>query len=65
MRYALPAIAIFLLVCCSRPAVIDPSDIMSDTWVATDALGRHMPLTDSVGNLKQDKEDQLWQKISS
>ena len=56
MRYALPAIAIFLLVCCSRPAVIDPSDLMSDTWVATDALGRHMPLTDSVGNIKKDKD---------
>ena len=29
---------------------------MSDTWVATDALGRHMPLADSVGTLKQDKD---------
>ncbi len=56
MRYALPVIAIFLLVCCSRPAVIDSSDLMSDTWVATDALGRHMPLADSVGTLKQDKD---------
>ena len=56
MRYALPVIAIFLLVCCNRPAIVDTSDLMSDTWVATDALGRHMPLADSVGTLKQDKD---------
>ncbi len=56
MRYTFPIIAILLLVSCSRPAIVDSSDLMSDTWVATDALGRHMPLADSVGTLKQDKD---------
>ena len=56
MRYTFPIIAILLLVSCSRPAIVDTSDLMSDTWVATDALGRHMPLADSVGTLKQDKD---------
>ena len=31
----------------------DPSDLMSDTWVATDALGRQMPLQESVGPVKE------------
>ena len=30
----------------------DPSDLMSDTWVATDALGRQMPLQETVGPVK-------------
>ena len=30
----------------------DPSDLMSDTWVATDALGRQMPLQEAVGPVK-------------
>ena len=29
-----------------------PSDLMSDTWVATDALGRQMPLQETVGPVK-------------
>ncbi|MBR5661270.1 MAG: hypothetical protein IKW99_06935 [Bacteroidales bacterium] len=33
---------------------IDTGDLMSDTWVATDALGRQMPLIDSVGQVKTD-----------
>lgn len=33
----------------------DPDDLMSDTWVATDALGREMPLIDSVGFTKDDQ----------
>lgn len=33
----------------------DPDDLMSDTWVATDALGREMPLIDSVGLTKDDQ----------
>ena len=32
------------------------TDLMSDTWVATDALGRQMPLIDSVGPVKTDHE---------
>lgn len=30
-------------------------DIYSDTWVATDALGRTMPSQEEVGNVKDDK----------
>ena len=30
----------------------DPLDLMSDTWVATDALGRQMPLQETVGPVK-------------
>ena len=30
----------------------DATDLMSDTWVATDALGRTMPGVDSVGVVK-------------
>ena len=33
----------------------DATDLMSDTWVATDALGRTMPDVDSVGVVKQDQ----------
>ena len=33
----------------------DPDDLMSDTWVATDALGREMPQIDSVGSTKDDQ----------
>ena len=33
----------------------DPTDLMSDTWVATDALGREMPMVDSVGMVKKDQ----------
>ena len=32
------------------------TDLMSDTWVATDALGRQMPLIDSVGPVKKDHD---------
>lgn len=31
-------------------------DIMADTWVATDAIGREMPLIDEVGPVKDDQE---------
>ena len=30
-------------------------DTYSDTWVATDALGRTMPTQEEVGNVKNDK----------
>lgn len=30
------------------------TDLMSDTWVATDALGREMPLMDTAGPVKRD-----------
>ena len=47
--------SILLLASCGRTSVNDPSDLMSDTWVATDALGRQMPLIDSVGKVKTDQ----------
>ena len=31
------------------------TDIMSDTWVATDALGRTMPSYEEVGDVKNDQ----------
>ena len=54
MRHSLLIIAILLLASCCRTSAPDPSDLMSDTWVATDALGRQMPLVDSVGLVKDD-----------
>ena len=52
---------IFLASCSSTfypptEADIAANDIMSDTWVATDALGRNMPAADSVGLKKTDHE---------
>ena len=47
---------ILLLVSCGKTSVNDSSDLMSDTWVATDALGRQMPLVDSVGKVKTGQE---------
>ena len=48
--------SILLLVSCGKTSVNDSSDLMSDTWVATDALGRQMPLVDSVGKVKTGQE---------
>ena len=47
---------ILLLMPCGMLSAQDDTltDLMSDTWVATDALGRQMPLADSVGNVKTD-----------
>lgn len=52
--------AIFMLVISScalhrNQMPQDSSDLMSDTWVATDALGRQMPQIDSVGYVKDDQ----------
>ena len=46
------------LFSCSAPhhPEVESDDLMSDTWVATDALGRQMPLIDSVGPVKTDHE---------
>ena len=54
MKRAIPIILILCLASCCRTTQPDPSDLMSDTWVATDALGRKMPLVDSVGRVKDD-----------
>jgi hypothetical protein len=50
---------IFLASCSSTiypptEADIAANDMMCDTWVATDALGRDMPTADSVGLKKTD-----------
>ena len=43
-----------LLAACGVTPASDPTDLMSDTWVGVDALGRQMPLIDSVGKVKTD-----------
>jgi len=52
-RTLLPALAVLLGTALSLHA--DPVDLQSDTWVATDALGRTQPTQDEVGPPKQDK----------
>ena len=57
MRKRIPRIlaclfALPLLAGC-QAASEDDSDLMSDTWVATDALGRQMPLQEAVGPVKE------------
>lgn len=52
------AVIALAAVSCYSPAdqmPVDNSDLMSDTWVATDALGRQMPQIDSVGFTKDDQ----------
>ena len=50
------AAALTVMACSSGIGMTaDPDDLMSDTWVATDALGREMPLIDSVGFTKDDQ----------
>jgi len=43
-----------ILVIFSADAQQKPRDLYSDTWVATDALGRTMPTIDLVGPVKKD-----------
>ena len=38
------------------PVPQEVNDIFSDTWVATDGLGREMPTAKEVGNVKTDKD---------
>ena len=48
----------FLLLCSFRPAEAEEAgfrDLFSDTWVATDALGRTMPGIQEAGPAKNDK----------
>ena len=52
------AMALALVVSCGGPKEIAQNgeiDLYSDTWVATDALGRTMPQIDSVGPVKNDQ----------
>ena len=52
------AMALALVVSCGGPKEVAKSgeiDLYSDTWVATDALGRTMPQIDSVGPVKNDQ----------
>ena len=52
----LGAAALFSCSTASKNAAALGTDLMSDTWVATDALGRQMPLVDSVGTPKTDHD---------
>ena len=56
-RLLLPValLTLFAVSSCSPKVVETPGDLYSDTWVATDALGRTMPLIDSVGPVKTDQ----------
>lgn len=54
-------LAIVFLSACSnsnkqKKEAAEYRDLYSDTWVATDAVGRTMPGVDSVGTLKTDKD---------
>ena len=53
-RYYILLISALLLLSASDGEKETGVDLMSDTWVATDALGRQMPLIDSVGAIKND-----------
>ena len=54
--FGILSISAFMLSCSSGTGMTtDPDDLMSDTWVATDALGREMPQIDSVGFTKDDQ----------
>ena len=52
-RTLLPTL--LLTFCAALPLFANPVDLQSDTWVATDALGRTQPTQDEVGPPKQDK----------
>ena len=56
---SIPVILMALLAAfsCSRAdrVAAQDGDLFADTWVATDALGRTMPLIDSVGPVKNDQ----------
>ncbi len=49
----LPLLILFFS-CQSEQAFDDPSDLMSDTWVGVDALGRPMPTWEETGDVKTD-----------
>ena len=49
---AVLALTALIVLSQERQAPADGSDLMSDTWVATDALGRTMPTSDEVGAVK-------------
>ena len=50
---ALQVLLLWTLSCGAPQPWDDPSDLMSDTWVATDALGRQMPLQETAGPVKE------------
>ena len=52
LRYLLPSLMWGIAV----PSVAQTQDLWSDTWVATDALGREMPDASQVGLPKTDKQ---------
>jgi len=54
MKYKQPFFLLLLTLVCQSFSAQDGIDLMSDTWVATDALGRTMPLYEDVGPVKND-----------
>ena len=52
-RTLLPTLA--FLFCTALPLHAGPIDLQSDTWVATDALGRTQPAQEAAGPPKKDK----------
>lgn len=60
MKYC-KGIAALLLICCicfgniGSSYAADIRDVKNDTWIATDDLGRVLPLNDKTGNVKEDK----------
>lgn len=58
MRHLLTIVLIcggVVLFCCGRPAAAQEWDVQSDTWVATDSLGRSSPTNAEVGSPRRDR----------
>ena len=57
MEKALPSVLLLMLSAVTGTRAAEPAcrDLFSDTWVATDALGRTMPDDSAVGPVKQDQ----------
>jgi hypothetical protein len=57
------SIPLLVLALSARPASVEPRDLYSDTWVATDALDRELPGHDQVGPPHADKTVALFYTI--
>lgn len=55
MYKTLTTTLLFLLLCINDTTA-QQRDLMADTWVATDGVGRTMPTSDDVGTIKTDKQ---------
>ena len=54
MKKLIPFLILCVAISCQGGPETTDDDLMSDTWVATDALGRQMPLVESAGTVKTD-----------